>query len=65
MSHSRKERKGLHNYGLEQTAHCLRQDMRQWERAAGLRKQLRRAAAQAECYTTQTELHVAIESKRC
>jgi hypothetical protein len=39
------------NHGLEQTAHRLRQGMRQLERAAGLREELRRAAAQAECST--------------
>jgi hypothetical protein len=47
------------NFGLEQTAHRLRQDMRHLEREAGLRERLRRAAAQAGCYTTRvpTRLH--------
>jgi hypothetical protein len=37
------------NFGFEQTAHRLRQGMKNLERGSGLRERLRRAAAQAEC----------------
>jgi len=45
------EERGAHppNYGLEQTAHRLRQGMRHLEQEARLRRRLARAA-QAECY---------------